>query len=427
MHPHGGWRLWLGIALLAANGAAPARAASDRTVILAVFDGFAPALVDAFDTPALDRMRREGAWTHHMEPAFPTISLINGVTISTGCWPAHHGIVTNLFWDPERGVYDHDPDADWLAGCEHLHQVAERQGVRTAALAWYGSHSGLHGPLATYVEERGRLCGEGLVAPFDPPRAEELVRLLNLPDGERPGLLLAYFCGPDAAEHFRGMDSDETRRAVAQSDAILGTLLEAVEALPFRDRVTLVVTTDHGMAPVTTIVNVQRILGRLGIAARFHSTGTTSFLYLDDPAAVEPAARALAEYDEFEVLRTDALPPWAHLGNGARAGDLVLSARPPYFIEDVARWPVWLRWLGDWGPEFMWARFSLKASHGYPPDVPGMAGILYAWGDGIARGREVERVRAIDVHPTVSHLLGIETGRPVDGEVARALLAGEGP
>jgi arylsulfatase A-like enzyme len=223
------------------------------------------------------------------------------------------------------------------------------------------------------------------------------------------------------------MDSDETRRAVAQSDAILGTLLAAVEALPFRDRVTLVVTTDHGMAPVTTIVNVQRILGRLGIAARFHSTGTTSFLYLDDPAAVEPAARALAEYDEFEVLRTDALPPWAHLGNGARAGDLVLSARPPYFIEDVARWPVWLRWLGDWGPEFMWARFSLKASHGYPPDVPGMAGILYAWGDGIARGREVERVRAIDVHPTVSHLLGIETGRPVDGEVARALLAGEGP
>jgi arylsulfatase A-like enzyme len=52
-----------------------------------------------------------------------------------------------------------------------------------------------------------------------------------------------------------------------------------------------------------------------------------------------------------------------------------------------------------------------------------MSGILYAWGDGIAQGREVSSVRAIDVHPTVAHLLGIEPGRPVDGEVARALLA----
>jgi arylsulfatase A-like enzyme len=320
-------------------------------------------------------------------------------------------------------VNDHDSDADWLAGCEHLHQAAERQGVRAAALAWYGSHSGVRGPLATYVEERGRLCGEGLVPPLDPPRAEELVRLLNLPDAERPRLLLAYFCGPDAAEHFSGMDSDETRRAVAQSDAILGTLLQAIEALSFRDQVTLLVTTDHGMTPVTYIVNVQRILRRHGITARFHSTGTTSFLYFDDPAGVEPAERALSGYDEFEVLRTSELPEYAHVGNGARAGQLILSARPPYFIEDVGRWPGWLRWLGNWGPEFMWARFALQASHGYPPSTPGMAGILYASGAGVAKGREVASVRAIDVHPTVAHWLGIEPGRPVDGEIARALLA----
>jgi hypothetical protein len=34
----------------------------------------------------------------------------------------------------------------------------------------------------------------------------------------------------------------------------------------------------------------------------------------------------------------------------------------------------------------------------------------------------VERVRAIDIHPTVMHLLGLESGRPVDGAVAQALL-----
>jgi hypothetical protein len=110
-----------------------ASAGSERTVVLMLFDGIAPVYLERFPTPAFDRIRAEGAWTHRMDPAFPTISLINGVTISTGCWPEHHGIVSNLFLDPERGVYDHSIDADWLTSCEHLHQAAERQGAGTAA------------------------------------------------------------------------------------------------------------------------------------------------------------------------------------------------------------------------------------------------------------------------------------------------------
>jgi hypothetical protein len=103
--------------------------------------------------------------------------------------------------------------------------------------------------------------------------------------------------------------------------------------------------------------------------------------------------------------------------------ELILSARPPYFIEDVGRWPSWLRWLGRHGPEIVWAGVFLKASHGYPVEQADVSGILYAWGDGIARGRDAGRLRAIDLHPTVTRLLGIEPGRPVDGAVADALLA----
>ena len=87
------------------------------------------------------------------------------------------------------------------------------------------------------------------------------------------------------------------------------------------------------------------------------------------------------------------------------------------------RWPSWAQWLGDWGPDFLWARFSLKASHGYPPDTPGMHGILYAWGSGIAAGRDVAKARAIDIHPTVAHLVGMEPGRPIDGRIEAAFLA----
>jgi len=401
-----------------------ARAGADpvaRTVVVLLFDGVSLSFLANLSTPTFDVLRREGAWTHHMEPAFPTISLPNQVTISTGCWPERHGIVSNAFFDRRRGRYDHSHDADWLTGCEHLHVAAERQGIPSAALGWVGSHSGLHGPLANDVGEKDLPRGRGKASvEADAARADAVIRLLARPPDARPRLILTYFHGPDWAAHFRGMDAPATKEAIAGMDTAVARVLAALRSI---DGATLIVTTDHGMVPVTTIVNVRKILVNHAIRARVASAGTTSFLYFDDVAERDRAADLLRGYDAFSVVRRDAQPANWHLGAGPRVGDLILSARPPYFMEDVGHWPWWARWLEDWGPELLWAEAVLKASHGYPPETPGVEGVLYAWGAGIAVGREVPAVRAIDVHPTVTHLLGIESGAPVDGIVARALLA----
>ena len=404
--------------------AAPAAAGADtrgRTVVLLLYDGLAPALLDAHPTPAFDRIAREGARSHRFEPVFPSISLINQVTISTGCWPEHHGIVTNVFLDSERGRYDHDGDADWLLGCEHLHQAALRQGLRSAALWFVGAHSKQNGDQAHHVSPDVPYD----LRPQDAERMDEVLRLLALPAAERPHVISAYLNGPDAAEHFQGMDSAEATAAVALSDALLGRLLAAIDAHPERDRLSVVVTTDHGMREVSTIVNIRRILLRHGIPATPVSTGTTSFLYFEDedPAGIARAAEALAGYAEFEVLRRGAFPAYVRLGDSSRVPPLIVSAKPPYFIEDIDRWPWWLQWLGEWGPDFMYAGFSLKATHGYPPDTEGMHGVVYAWGSGVARARDLGLVRAIDVHPTVAVLVGMQPGQPVDGQPIEALLA----
>ena len=415
-------KVWSALATLLLLGAVEASAAApQRTVVLVLLDGFLPALLDAHPTPAFDRIEREGAWSRRFEPVFPTISLANQTSISTGCWPAHHGIVSNEFLDPERGRYDHDLDADWMLGCEHLHQAAKRQGLRSAALWYPGTHSKKQGPQATYVSP-------DVVHADRPPDAErmsELLRLLALPDAERPAFVALYLNGPDTPEHYQGIDSPETAAAVVESDALLGRLLAAIDAHPARDRIAVVVTTDHGMRAVDTIVNIRRILGNHGIAATPVSSGTTSFVYLekDEPAEVERAAAALAGYTQFEVLRRGAFPAYAQLGDGPRVPALIVSAKPPYFIENIERWPSWLQWVGDYGPEFLYAGFNLKATHGFPPDTEGMQGILYAWGSGVARGRELGLVRAIDVHPTVARLVGMQPGQPVDGVAIEALLA----
>jgi len=390
-------------------------------VVVLLFDGVAPAALELAPVPAFQRMRHEGSFSHGFEPPFPSISLISGFTISTGCWPEHHGIVTNKFLDGDV-LYDHSRDADWMTGCENLHQAAERQGVRSAALDWYGSRSGSRGPLASIVDT----TPEHDSFPDDATRAEEVAGLLALPEEQRPRLILAYFRGPDHAEHYDGMSSRAARKAVIGMDRAVARVMEAIEAGPGRDATTLVVTTDHGMAPVTTIVNIERILRDHQIPAHAYSTGTTSFLYFDDPAEIEPAAEKLSAYTEFEVLRREALPAYAHLGTGPRVAPLIVSAKPPYFIEDASQWPFGFRWLGRYGPEFPSAALFLKATHGYPPATPGMLGVLYLWGDGVAEGIYKAHVRAIDLHPTVAALLGIEPGRPVDGEVIRPFLVPEG-
>ena len=75
--------------------------------------------------------------------------------------------------------------------------------------------------------------------------------------------------------------------------------------------------------------------------------------------------------------------------------------------------------VGDATPDFG----GVQASHGYDPAIPEMHGIFYAWGAGIARGKEVAQLNMIDVHPTVMSLLGLQPGKPVDGKIATGVLS----
>ena len=70
-------------------------------------------------------------------------------------------------------------------------------------------------------------------------------------------------------------------------------------------------------------------------------------------------------------------------------------------------WPRWARWLAVYGPELADASRHMRATHGYPPDDPGVHGLFYAWGAGVTPAVEVSRMNAIDIHPPLARLLDI--------------------
>jgi predicted AlkP superfamily pyrophosphatase or phosphodiesterase len=397
-----------------------------RTVIVLLIDGLSRKMIDSVPTPNFARIRSEGASTDHLEPVFPSISEPNWVSASTGCWPENHGLVSAQFIDPEMGLFNHDVDADWLSGGELLHQVAERQGVRTAALGWYGRYSKSRGALATYVSDERKVPWTLSEYASERKRTDDIIEYLRMPDERRPRLILGYFAQPDEVVHAHGIDSQQARDAIVGADAEVGRLLDTIARLPYGGEVTLLAMSDHGHLPVTHLINVRRVLTRHSIRARDVTTGTTSFLHFDDRSQIDRACEALAGYREFSVIERDRPPQFAHLGTGERVGDLILSAHQGYYMVDPVMAPWYLKPLATMGRDIYPSPFmgvGLVSAHGYPPDTPGIQGILYAWGSGVARSREIKGARMIDIHPTVTRLLEIEPGRPIDGAAIESLAA----
>ena len=222
----------------------PAREAN-ATVVLFIFDGFGPALVRAAKTPNLERMAKTGAVSREMMPVFPSLSMPNHFSLSTGCYPAHHGVVSNHFRDAARGVFAQRGDADWLLACEPLHQVAEEQGVRAAVFGHVAAASTRRGKLATIAE------------PYtDPPptakqQADRIIEQLALPADRRPHLITAYVTEPDRKGHVHGPLAPETIAAAEAADAQIGRVMAQIEKMPSGERAALIVTSDHGMFPAT--------------------------------------------------------------------------------------------------------------------------------------------------------------------------------
>jgi predicted AlkP superfamily pyrophosphatase or phosphodiesterase len=190
---------------------------------------------------------------------------------------------------------------------------------------------------------------------------------------------------------------------------------------------TLVVGTDHGMIDVGPMVNVTRLMNMFDIKGKAVADGATAFLYLDKTERADRVIAALAPYKyAFDVYKTGYYPAYAHLGTSKRLGDLLLVAHPPYWIVDDTVFPAWAEALGVnhiWPPVFTPFAGGLKATHGYDPRIPQMHGIFYAWGSGIAKGKQVPQLDMIDIHPTVMSLLGLQPGRPVDGKIISTMLA----
>src|ERR1700723_1391654 len=125
-------------------------------VVLVSFDGYRYDYPKLYGATHLQAMATHGASAPEgMIPAYPSVTFPNHLTIVTGLYPEHHGIVGNVFYDPARKqIYSYrDPTAEtdgtWYGGTP-LWVLAEQQGMRAACFFWPGSEADIQGVRPSY-------------------------------------------------------------------------------------------------------------------------------------------------------------------------------------------------------------------------------------------------------------------------------------
>jgi len=391
-------------ALAAVTGGVNAPGQRDKPyLILISIDGFRRDYPALFETPAINRLAGAGVRAEALLPVFPTLTFPNHYSIVTGLYPAHHGIVANVFQDTLTGdwfVYKQKSsvqNGSWYSG-EPVWVTAEKAGMVTAAYFYVGTEAEIQGVRPSHWRAYDKsVNGEA--------RVRQVLEWLREPPATRPHFFTLYFEDVDAAGHAYGPASPECGEAVTRVDGYIRLLLDGLAALPYGGQVSIVLVSDHGQSeykPGSTPYIVADHFSLSGISPV--DAGAFTFLYFGQ----KDRNRAVNLRDEINrnwtcghaYLPEDAPADW-RIGKGPRYPDLLLQAEPGCAVFSSAE------------------KISInKGAHGWPPEMPDMQGIFVAAGPDLPAGLQIGPVRAVDIYPLMMKLLGLEPENDTDSNTA---------
>lgn len=374
---------------LQAGAPTPARAPAPVLVISE--DGLGADQFTAVTMPKLWALAAQGR-VGAVRPPFPATTFNGHVTLATGCWPEHHGVVANgYFTVGERVRVNAAHHAEDIQR-EPLWVAATRSGVRTAVYHWVGATGPWQGitPWRMQAFQMGKPDTDGL-------------SFSEAALGEGAGLVMTYLSGTDEEGHRHGPRSAELKARLRSLDAELAPWLTRL--LAAHPRLRVVLTADHGMVPMRHRIHLPSLLDGLPVDLITH--GGSAYIYLQRAGDLAPALARLRQAG-LRAWPREQVPAHYHLGGNGRVGDLVVLAP-----------------LGSWfsqarsSREEAAERLGRAGAHAYAPEVRGMRAWLVVLGAGQG---PLPDVPAWDIAPTVAAWLDLRWAQPPDGRPVAKLL-----
>lgn len=262
-------------------------------------------------------------------------------------------------------------------------------------------------------------------------------RTLRLGAGPQTDVLAISLSTTDAVGHRYGPDSRELHDQILRLDRLLGRLLDSLQADVDAGRTIVALTADHGVTPFPEVRSrdPNRNAKRVDLAAPYRQVRdalvarglSADALVLDDEMVhVDRAAFRRAGVPSDSVL--DAFGALLRRTPGVmRAERWEVLARRDTTRDAIAR-----RWLHMLPPEMAPAMIvtltpysvsarATYAQHGAVHDHDALVPLVL-YGSPFRAGRYRERVRTVDLAPTLAAVLGVAPTERLDGRVLRAAL-----
>ena len=290
-------------------------------------------------------------------------------------------------------------DGTWFGG-EPIWVTAERQGMVSACFFWPGSEADIKGIRPTFWNKYDGGVPNAL-------RIETVLGWLRLPADRRPHVITLYFSDIDSASHRTAIGGSDVAAAVAVIDKALGTLLDGLDALENRDRVILMLTSDHGMADTgaVRIVQLGDLIDTKGLRVGY--SGPVTGLHISPEAGSAQAVRDRinAKLQHGRAYVRQEVPERHHFRGTPRAGDVVVIMDEGWLMATsiINRGLI----QREWG------------EHGWDPDLASMKAIFLITGPGIRGGLTIPEVQNVDVYPLMTELLGLQPATGLDGQPSR--------
>ena len=216
----------------------PVKAQKKTQVLLVALDGISTEGLIAAQTPHIDRLMHEGAWTYKARNVIPSNTLPNWTSMLCGSGPERHGVTTNSWTVNNRTLSSISMDDDGYY--PSIFKVVKEQ-VPDALTAYYWNWKQLINSInPSYLDESNYLANDAYIPNYE--RAFEFMRT----NRDKSWLTFLYDVHTDHAGHGYKWMSPQYIKSIEEADVQIGVLLDKLKEEGMYDDMYIFFLTDHG-------------------------------------------------------------------------------------------------------------------------------------------------------------------------------------
>jgi predicted AlkP superfamily pyrophosphatase or phosphodiesterase len=264
------------------------------------------------------------------------------------------------------------------------------------------------------------------------------VRAMKLGAGAHTDLLAVSLSTTDAIGHSYGPDSREQHDQILRLDRALGAFMDSLYVIHGNRNIVFALTADHAVAPYpsqhvhdnntgATYVDPGPAVAQFRASLQARGAPKSAFAFSDGVVVINRAQLAAAHVnaDSLVLAFRDTILKVSGVRRADRIRDL---AHTDTVHDDIAR-----RWLHMFDsdsvyalvvtltPYSYWGKVGGSAEHGSPYDYDAHVPMIF-YGQQFRPGKYSERVRVVDMAPTLAQVYGVGPTQKIDGHVLTAPL-----